>query len=149
MRDSLSLLEVELTEMEEQVLTHITISTDSQLLKDQLSRHIIIHTGTNDLRAEQKRVGSRVRRVAERATETFPNAKITISSLLPRKDFHSLTIQRVNAEISRGCALLPNVHLAHHPTIGPWDLYDHVHLDKAAVREFAKTQAISRPREMC
>ena len=102
-------------------------------------KHIVIHTGTNDLREEQERVGGLLRRVAERASESFPSSKITISALLPRRDFHPLTIQRVNAEISRGCALLPNVHLAHHPTIGPWDLYDNVHLYKSAVGEFART----------
>ena len=37
-RDSLSLLEVELTELKEQVLTHITCNTEAQFLKDQLSQ---------------------------------------------------------------------------------------------------------------
>ncbi|KAJ8332751.1 hypothetical protein SKAU_G00425400 [Synaphobranchus kaupii] len=97
-----------------------------------LPRYIIIHTGTNDLRSEQERVGGLVCRVAERATEAFPNSKIILSTLLPRKDFHPATIQRVNADITRGCALLPNVHLAHHSTISPHDLYDHVHLNKHA-----------------
>ncbi len=32
--------------------------------------HIIIHTGTNDLRREQERVGQLICRVAEKATET-------------------------------------------------------------------------------
>ncbi|KAL6485950.1 hypothetical protein MHYP_G00053420 [Metynnis hypsauchen] len=102
-------------------------------------KYIIIHTGTNDLRLEQERVGGLVCRVAERAAESFPNAKIIISTLLPRKDFHPATIQRVNADISRGCALLPNVHLAHHSTITPYHLYDHVHLNKHMIKEFART----------
>ncbi len=50
--------------------------------------HIIIHTGTNDLRREQERVGQLICRVAEKATETYPNTKITIYTLLPRKDIH-------------------------------------------------------------
>ena len=37
-RDSLSLLEVVLTELKEQVLTHITCNTEAQFLKDQLSQ---------------------------------------------------------------------------------------------------------------
>ncbi|KAL6483798.1 hypothetical protein MHYP_G00086700 [Metynnis hypsauchen] len=102
-------------------------------------KYFIIHTGTNDLRLEQERVGGLVCRVAERAAESFPNAKIIISTLLPRKDFHPATIQRVNADISRGCALLPNVHLAHHSTITPYHLYDHVHLNKHMIKEFART----------
>ncbi len=79
--------------------------------------HIIIHTGTNDLRREQERVGQLICRVAEKATETYPNTKITISTLLPRRDIHPDTIQRVNADISKGCARLPNVYLAHHPSL--------------------------------
>ncbi|XP_026095531.1 uncharacterized protein LOC113067372 [Carassius auratus] len=101
--------------------------------------HIIIHTGTNDLRREQERVGQLICRVAEKATEIYPNTKITISTLLPRRDIHPDTIQRVNADISKGCARLPNVHLAHHPSITIRDLYDHVHIKKDKVNVFAKT----------
>ncbi|KAJ8361831.1 hypothetical protein AAFF_G00418560 [Aldrovandia affinis] len=42
-------------------------------------------------------------------------------------------------EISRSCAALPNIHLAHHTNIGTWDLHDRLHLNKAGVRTFAKT----------
>ncbi len=101
--------------------------------------HIIIHTGTNDLRREQERVGQLICRVAEKATETYPNTKITISTLLPRRDIHPDTIQRVNADISKGCARLPNVYLAHHPSLTIRDLYDHVHIMKDKVNVFAKT----------
>ncbi len=101
--------------------------------------HIIIHTGTNDLRREQERVGQLICRVAEKATETYPNTKITISTLLPRRDIHPDTIQGVNADISKGCARLPNVYLAHHPSLTIRDLYDHVHIRKDKVNVFAKT----------
>ncbi len=101
--------------------------------------HIIIHTGTNDLRREQERVGQLICRLAEKATETYPNTKITISTLLPRRDIHPDTIQRVNADISKGCARLPNVYLAHHPSLTIRDLYDHVHIRKDKVNVFAKT----------
>ena len=42
-------------------------------------------------------------------------------------------------EIRGGCATLPNIHLALHPTIGTWDLYDGLHLHKEKVKIFAKT----------
>ncbi len=100
--------------------------------------HIIIHTGTNNLRREQERVGQLICRVAEKATEIYPNTKITISTLLPRRDIHPDTIQRANADISKGCARLPNVHLAHHPSITIRDLYDHVHIRKDKVNVFCK-----------
>ncbi len=74
----------------------------------------------------------------EKARETFPNSKITLSTLLQRKDFHPKTINKINSSISRHCALLPNVHLAHHPDLDTDCLYDHVHLYKNLVHIFAK-----------
>ncbi|KAL6455216.1 hypothetical protein MHYP_G00363500 [Metynnis hypsauchen] len=100
--------------------------------------HIIIHTGTNDLRAQQERVADSIRRVAQTTTQAFPSTKITISSILPRRDFHPATIQKINAEISRGCALMANVHLAHYPNLSIHSLHDHVHLHKDVVNTFAK-----------
>ena len=111
------------------------------LSEDQLGSpsHIIIHTGTNDLRAQQERVATALKGVIEKASSTFPNAQVVISTLLPRKDFHPATIQRVNASISRDCASKPNVFLAHHSTLDLNSLYDQVHLYKAAVPTFART----------
>ncbi len=45
---------------------------------------------------------------------------------------------RVNTDISRGCAGIPNVHLVHHPTLDIYSLHDHVHLRKDTVNVFAK-----------
>ncbi|RXM34849.1 hypothetical protein EOD39_4479 [Acipenser ruthenus] len=100
---------------------------------------IVIHTGTNDLGSLRHDTAKAVRRVAERATQEFPDSRVVISTLLPRADTHPHTINAVNAEITRGCAALPNVHLAHHPTVGPWHLYDKVHLNQEGVKVFAKT----------
>ncbi len=110
------------------------------LTESQLGRpnHIIIHTGTNDLRSQQDRLSDSLRAVVEKARETFPNSKITLSTLLQRKDFHPKTIDKINSSISRHCALLPNVHLAHHPDLDTDCLYDHVHLYKNLVHIFAK-----------
>ncbi len=110
------------------------------LTESQLGRpnHIIIHTGTNDLRSQQDRVSDSLRAVLEKARETFPNSKITLSTLLQRKDFHHKTINKINSSISRHCTLLPNVHLAHHPDLDTDCLYDHVHLYKNLVHIFAK-----------
>ncbi|KAL1272978.1 hypothetical protein QQF64_028840 [Cirrhinus molitorella] len=111
------------------------------LTKSQLGQpsHIIIHTGTNDLRSQQDRVSDSLRAVVEKARETFPNSKITLSTLLQRKDFHPKTINKINSSISRHCALLPNVHLAHHPDLDTDCLYDHVHLYKNLVHIFANS----------
>ena len=57
-----------------QLLTESTLGQPS---------HIIIHTGSNDLR--QERVAESVKRVAQRATQTFPSSKIIISTILPQR----------------------------------------------------------------
>ncbi|XP_071186896.1 uncharacterized protein [Salvelinus alpinus] len=101
--------------------------------------HIIIHTGSNDLRAQQERVATSLRGVIEKASAIFPNTRIIVSTLLQRRDFHPATIQRINASLSRDCALRPNVHLAHHPTLDLDCLYDHVHLYRETVPILAKT----------
>ncbi|XDV33405.1 hypothetical protein PO909_003829 [Leuciscus waleckii] len=110
------------------------------LTESQLGRpsHIIIHTGTNDLRSQQDRVSDSLRAVVDKARKTFPNSKIILSTLLQRKDFHPNTINKINSSISRHCALLPNVHLAHHPDLDTECLYDHVHLYKNLVHILAK-----------
>ncbi len=118
--------------------------------------HIIIHTGTNDLRAQQDRVATALVNVAEKASSNFPNSRIILSTLLLRSDFHPDTIRHINARVSRDCALKPNVYLAQHPTLNLNSLYDHVHLHRRAVPIFAKTlkdialsrssSALQRPR---
>lgn len=110
------------------------------LTESQLGRpsHIIIHTGTNDLRRQQDRVSDSLKAVVEKARKNFPNSKIILSTLLQRKDFHPNTIHKINSSISRHCALLPNVHLAHHPDLDTDCLYDHVHLYKSLVNILAK-----------
>lgn len=99
----------------------------------------ICHTGTNDLRPQQDRVADSLKRVIEKASTTFPNSRIVISTLLQRRDFHPRTIDRVNFSLSRDCALKTNVFLAQHPTLDLDCLYDNVHLHKEAVPIFAKT----------
>lgn len=101
--------------------------------------HIIIHTGTNDLRAQQERVATALINVTEKASSNFPNSKIILSTLLLRSDFHPDTIRHINARVSRDCALKPNVYLAQHPTLNLSSLYDHVHLHRRAVPIFTKT----------
>lgn len=113
-----------------------------ELLREDLlgsPSHIIIHTGTNDLRAQGEEVAKSIKGVTEKASSTFPNAKVVISTLLPRWDFHPALIQRVNAQISRDCALKPNIYVAPHPTLDLHSLYDQVHILKAVVPTFAKT----------
>ena len=77
--------------------------------------------------------------MAEQANKEFPDTCIVISTLLPRADIPPHVIHDNNMEIRRGCATLPCIHLARHPTIGTWDLYDGLHLHKERMKIFAKT----------
>ncbi len=79
-----------------------------------------------------------MRELAIRATQRFPEARITLSALLPRTDVPFHVIHGNNVELSRSCALIPNVHLVHHKDIRPHHMYDHVHLNKQGVKVFAR-----------
>lgn len=100
---------------------------------------IIIHTGTNDLPSQHHRTAGAMRKMAETASKEFPDSRIVISTLLPRTDFPPHIIHEVNADLTRSCLALPNVHVAHHPSITPRDLYDGLHLHKDGIRAFART----------
>ena len=118
------------TERAMQLLTEAQLGSPS---------HIIIHTGTNELRAQQEKVAVSLRRVIEKASGNFPNSRIVLSTLLQRKDFHPATIQRINASLSQDCARRHNVYLAHHPNLDLNCLYDQVHIYKTSVPVFAKS----------
>lgn len=80
--------------------------------------------------------------MAEKDSKEFSESRIVISTLLPRTDTPPHVIHDTNMEISRGCATLPNVKVAHHPTIGIWDLHDGVHLNRQRVRVLQRTSNI-------
>ncbi len=79
-----------------------------------------------------------MRELAIRATQRFPEARITLSALLPHSDVPFHMIHGNNVELSRSCALIPNVHLVHHKDIWPHHMYDHVHLNKQGMKVFAR-----------
>ncbi len=56
----------------------------------------------------------------------------------PAETFHPDTIQSQRWHL-QGCARLPNVYLAHHPSLTIRDLYDHVHIRKTKSTCLAKT----------
>ncbi len=101
-------------------------------------KNIIIHTGNKDLRAMKGHVAHVMRELAIRATQHFPEERITLSSLLPCTNVPFPVIHGNNVELFRSCALIPNVHLSHHKDIQPHHTYDHVHLNKQGVKVFAR-----------
>ncbi|RXM29900.1 hypothetical protein EOD39_18584 [Acipenser ruthenus] len=90
---------------------------------------IVIHTGTNDLGSLRQHTSRAMKRVADRASLEFPDSRVVISTLLPLADTPQHMIDAINTD----------VHLAHHPAVGPWHLYDKVHLNKKGVGGFSRT----------
>ncbi len=74
-----------------------------------------------------------IREVVIRASESFPEAKITLSTLLPQSVVPIHLIHGNNVERSRTCAFIPNVHLAYHKDIRP-----NIHLNKKGLQLFAR-----------
>ena len=101
--------------------------------------HIIIHTGTNDIQSQQEKVDKSINAVIDKASATFPQARVVISSLLPRKDIHLDTINRINHSVSRHAANKANISVATHSMLHIGNLYDNVHLRKDAVAAFTKS----------
>lgn len=101
--------------------------------------HIIIHTGSSQLRQEQDRLSESLKGVIEKASNTFPESRVVMSALLPMKNMHCDTINKINSRLEKECEKLANVHFAKHPTININCLYDKVHLLKDKVRIFART----------
>lgn len=48
-------------------------------------------------------------------------------------------------EVSRGWALLPSMHLAHHRHIRPYHMCDQVHLNKEGMKFFTKSLKNTTP----
>ena len=126
-------------------VAHIKCSNYKHAMKlltvDQLGSpsHIIIHTGTNDIwKLENYDMVKSAKRMIEKATKTFPNTRVVISALLPRRDVEHGYINDINAEVSRSCLHKDNVYFASHPTLSRGSLKDTVHIYKAAVPTFAK-----------
>lgn len=67
------------------------------------------------------------------------NSKMDLSTLLPSKDFHPDTIQKMNISISRDCKLWLNGHIAYYLSLTVHDLYVYICLLKKAAPVFAET----------
>ncbi|MGH0174844.1 UNVERIFIED_CONTAM: hypothetical protein FKN15_069308 [Acipenser sinensis] len=85
--------------------------------------------------ASARDVAKAVRKVAKRATQEFRLQ----SYHFYRADTPPHITSNINAEIVQGSAQMPSVHLAHPPTLSPWQLYDRVHLNQEAVWVFDKS----------
>lgn len=109
---------------------------DDKRLKE--ASHIIIHTGTNDLTSGKNDIGLALTKVATKANATAPSAKIIMSTLLPRLDKSPQIIQKINEDLQKQCAHVPQVHLVRHPGVQLKHMYDHIHLNKAGVAILAK-----------
>lgn len=99
------------------------------------------------MRTQQERIAESVRRLVLKATQTFPNSKITLH-YPGQKAFPPIQHPQNKREISWGSAVMPNVHLAHHPILSIQRLRDHVRLHKDSVSIFGQTVRVSRLKSM-
>ncbi|XP_041958223.1 uncharacterized protein LOC121716095 isoform X2 [Alosa sapidissima] len=114
--------------------------------------HIIIHTGTNDLKDRRTDVAEALISTIQIATQKHPDAMVIISSILPRRDIPVSVTERINGKVVSFCADIPNVKVAHHTDITIRHLYDNVHIHKEGMQIFAKKlkdTALNRVRIPC
>ncbi|XP_005950651.1 uncharacterized protein LOC102299890 isoform X1 [Haplochromis burtoni] len=100
---------------------------------------IIIHTGCHQLRREQDRLSESLKRVIEKASNTFPESRVVMSALLPVRNMHPDTINKINTKLEKECESLPQIHFAKHHNLDVSCLYDNIHLSKDKVHIFART----------
>ncbi|KAL6463072.1 hypothetical protein MHYP_G00274630 [Metynnis hypsauchen] len=114
MRNSLSLLEVELMELREHIHTHISTSTDMSFLRDQFSQ----------IRRQLKMSVHELKGDTENLLQEKESLKNDLKQELRREiDFHPASLEDVPSG----------------PPLTPYHLYDCVHLNKHTVKEFART----------
>ncbi|XP_039461411.1 uncharacterized protein LOC120435660 [Oreochromis aureus] len=99
--------------------------------------HIIIHTGSSEVRADPDRLSKSLKEVISKASTNFPNSTVVISALLPMKNMDTDTIKEINIKLKKECENF-NVHLATHPDLDVTCLHDEGYLLKHKVHIFAK-----------
>ena len=70
----------------QQTLLKLKLNWESECVSLDSPSHIIIHTGYNKLRTQQETVSESLKGVIEKASSTFSNSRVVISTLLPRKE---------------------------------------------------------------
>ncbi len=100
----------------------------------------IIHCGTNDL----EKVNSEsdlihlTEKVMKAIREKYPNARIIISGLLPRKDPLNRKVIPFNDNLGKIMAGKQNITFVNHKNIKPEDMKDKKHLSQDKVKYLAK-----------
>lgn len=108
-------------------------------IKAKSLKQLIIHTGTNDfLTSKGNSVVDKIAEVVIQARKTFPQTRISVSTILPRSDVSTHRIADINKEIHQACVNIENVHIIDHEDITSEHLYDTVHLNKKGVSLIAK-----------
>lgn len=110
-----------------------------QKMKTSGLKHLIIHTGTNDITASRTHsVVKGITEVVTKARETFPDTQITLSAILPRSDTPHHIIREINKGLYDACSNIRNVDIIQHDDISSKHLFDPVHLNKKGVSLLAK-----------
>ena len=100
----------------------------------------IIHTGTNDLEHHHlnHHLLLKYKEIIKTIRDKYPESRILISSLLPRKDILNKRVSDLNKNLQEIVNEFPNTILIKHNNIHKEDLHDRKHLSQQAVKKFAK-----------
>jgi hypothetical protein len=119
-----------------------TLSKAQEILNDETLPNpntLIIHTGTNDLEHQKSNhhLLLKYKEILKTIKEKYPNCRILISSLLPRKDTLNQRAHDINNNLQEIVGKSPNTVLVEHKNIHKDDLHDKKHLNQHGVKIFA------------
>lgn len=104
------------------------------------AKKILLHLGTNDIEITTPDEFSHfISSALITITSRFPDAEVTISSILPRSDDQQRKVIMANDIISKLINELPwadHIQTMHHPYINPRMLSDDKHLDRVGLKTF-------------
>lgn len=102
---------------------------------------IVIHVGTNDLEhLTDEEVTSELESLLSNTSKIFPHSKIIFSDLLPRRDELNENVRKVNTNIKKKLAKIPNLHFQANDSFHSATLFhDDKHLNKKGFLLFVKT----------
>ena len=101
-------------------------------------KNFILHCGTNDIEQPGKDTITDTLKVIDLIKQKYPNCRILVSSLLPRKDELNNKVPTFNEELKTRISNKENTTFIHHTSKLNDDLYDKKHLNNRGVKNFAK-----------
>ena len=101
---------------------------------------IIISCGVNDVdKISGRSLAANMLNLINEIKQLYPNVKIIVSEITPRKDHRDREVQISNEELSKNTEKLPNVYIVEHRNLRDPDwkfFYDYKHIKKDCIPKF-------------